>query len=201
MTAAADGEDSLRLNLLIKTETLFHALNLRIRGDFGENGDGNVFFFTDYNTIKSLQRNKAFLAYHILDKTKDDVLCSCTISGYCLNRSFFHSKGFRGRLIDIDFRGKGLGAAMNRLLNEVGVALGLNLFETVSTDNIASSRSALGASRIKILHDNKETNELYIEIINKPMSDINNKKNRILGGGKPSIKAYYSGSFNKERAA
>lgn len=46
MTAAADGEDSLRLNLLIKTETLFHALNLRIRGDFGENGDGNVFFFT-----------------------------------------------------------------------------------------------------------------------------------------------------------
>ena len=104
-------------------------------------------------------------------------------------------------MIDIDFRGKGLGAAMNRLLNEVGVALGLNLFETVSTDNIASSRSALGASRIKILHDNKETNELYIEIINKPMSDINNKKNRILGGGKPSIKAYYSGSINKERAA
>ena len=104
-------------------------------------------------------------------------------------------------MIDIDFRGKGLGTAMNRLLNEVGVALGLNLFETVSTDNIASSRSALGASRIKILHDNKETNELYIEIINKPMSDINNKKNRILGGGKPSITAYYSGSFNKERAA
>ena len=44
--SAADGEDSLSLNLLIKTETLFHALNLRIRGDFGENGDGNVFFFT-----------------------------------------------------------------------------------------------------------------------------------------------------------
>ena len=103
-------------------------------------------------------------------------------------------------MIDIDFRGKGLGAAMNRLLNEVGVALGLNLFETVSTDNIASSRSALGASRIKILHDNKETNELYIEIINEPMSDINNKNNRILGG-KSTIIAYYSGSFNKERAA
>ena len=87
---------------------------------------------------------------------------------------------------------------MIRLLNEVGFALGLNLFETVSTDNIASYRSALGASRIKILHENKETHELYIEIINEPMSDINNKNNRILVGGKPSITAYYLVSFNKE---
>ena len=54
--SAADGEDSLRLNLLIKTETLFHALNLRIRGDFGENGDGNVFFLQPSSRDVSVPR-------------------------------------------------------------------------------------------------------------------------------------------------
>lgn len=54
--SAADGEDSLSLNLLIKTETLFHALNLRIRGDFGENGDGNVFFLQPSSRDVSVPR-------------------------------------------------------------------------------------------------------------------------------------------------
>lgn len=74
----------------------------------------------DFKTIKSLQQNKAFLAYLILDETKDDVTCSSAIAGYCFNRSYFHGKGFRGRLVDINYRGRGLGTALNRLLNEVG---------------------------------------------------------------------------------
>lgn len=39
-------------------------------------------------------------------------------------------------MVDIDYRGKGLGTAMNRILNEVEFGIGLRLFETVSKDNV-----------------------------------------------------------------
>ena len=41
----------------------------------------------DTKTIMSLQRNRSFLAYVLLDKENDQ------IAGYCFNRCFFHSIG------------------------------------------------------------------------------------------------------------
>lgn len=112
----------------------------------------------DTKSIKKLQKNKAFLAYVLLDNTNDK------IAGYCFNRSFFHGKGFRGRMVDIAYRGKGLGTAMNKILNEVGFGIGLRLFETVSKENVASYRSALSASNVKIVEEMGD-NELYLEIL------------------------------------
>ena len=112
----------------------------------------------DAKSIKRLQRNQAFLAYVLIDKLNDK------IAGYCFNRCFFHGQGFRGRMVDIDYRGKGLGTAMNKLLNDVGFGIGLRLFETVSTDNVASYRSALSASHVKVLKE-MSNNELYLEIL------------------------------------
>lgn len=112
----------------------------------------------DAKSIKRLQRNKSFLAYILTDKTNNQ------IAGYCFNRCFFHGQGFRGRMVDIDHRGKGLGTAMNKMLNEVGFGIGLRLFETVSKDNIASYRSALSASNVKVVKE-MENNELYLEIL------------------------------------
>lgn len=112
----------------------------------------------DEKSIKRLQRNKSFLAYVLLDKANNN------IAGYCFNRCFFHGQGFRGRMVDVDYRGKGLGTAMNRLLNEVGFGIGLRLFETVSKDNVASYRSALSASNVKVLKELPH-NELYLEIL------------------------------------
>ena len=66
--------------------------------------------------------------------------------------------------MDIDYRGKGLGTAMNKILNEVGFGIGLRLFETVSKDNVASYRSALSASNIKVVKE-MERNEVYLEIV------------------------------------
>ena len=86
------------------------------------------------------------------------------IAGYCFNRSFFHGKGFRGRMVDIDYRGKGLGTAMNKILDDVGFGIGLRLFESVSKDNIASYKSALSASNIKVVRELPH-NELFLEII------------------------------------
>lgn len=57
-----------------------------------------------------------------------------------------------------------LGIMMNRLLNEVGFGIGLRLFETVSRDNVASYRSALSASRVRLVEELPH-NEIYLEIM------------------------------------
>lgn len=56
------------------------------------------------------------------------------------------------------------GTMMNRLLNEVGFGIGLRLFETVSRDNVASYRSALSASRVRLVEELPH-NEIYLEIM------------------------------------
>lgn len=112
----------------------------------------------DKKSIKRLQRNKSFLGYVLIDKGNDN------IAGYCFNRCFFHGQGFRGRMVDVDYRGKGLGTAMNKILNEVGFGIGLRLFETVSKDNVASYRSALSASNVQVVKE-MPNNELYLEIL------------------------------------
>lgn len=112
----------------------------------------------DAGSIKVIQRNKAFLGYVLIDSINEK------IAGYCFNRCFFHGVGYRGRMVDIDYRGKGLGTAMNKILNEVGFGIGLRLFETVSKDNVASYRSALSASNVKVVKELPH-NELYLEIL------------------------------------
>ena len=112
----------------------------------------------DARSIKRLQRNKAFLAYVLIDKTNDQ------IAGYCFNRCFCHGVGYRGRMVDAGYRGKGLGTAMNKILNEVGFGIGLRLFETVSKDNVASYKSALSASNVRVVKE-MPNNELYLEIL------------------------------------
>lgn len=112
----------------------------------------------DEKSIKRLQRNKSFLGYLLLDKENGNIV------GYCFIRCFFNGQGFRGRMVDIGYRGRGLGTTMNKLLNEVGFGIGLRLFETVSKDNVASFRSALSASKVKVVKKMPH-NELFLEIL------------------------------------
>lgn len=112
----------------------------------------------DSRSIKRLQGNKAFLGYVLKDGGDGQ------IAGYCFNRCFFHGVGYRGRMVDIKYRGKGLGTAMNKILNEVGFGIGLRLFETVSKDNVASYRSALSASNVRVVKE-MPYNEVYLEIL------------------------------------
>ncbi|WP_155897776.1 GNAT family N-acetyltransferase [Bacteroides pyogenes] len=110
----------------------------------------------DAKSIKKNQKNKSFLAYVLFENNE--------VVAYCFIRSFFHGKGFRGRMVDIDHRGKGLGTLMNKVMNEIGFGMGLRLYETVSKDNVASYRSAISASNVKIVEE-MENNELYLEIL------------------------------------
>ena len=137
----------------------------------------------DYCSIKALQENRSFLAFLLIDR------CACvsdslsvpslaSIAGYCFNRAFFHGKGFRGRMVDIGYRGRGLGTAMNRILNEVGFGIGLRLYETVSRDNIASYRSAIRASETLVVKEDKDKRELLLEIVDAKSMP---RKHRCLG--------------------
>ena len=49
-------------------------------------------------------------------------------------------------------------------MNDIGFGIGLKLFETVSKDNVASYRSALSASKVKVVKE-LDHNELYLEIL------------------------------------
>lgn len=112
----------------------------------------------DKKSLRRLQKNKSFLGYVLRDSSNG------LLAGYCFNRCFLHGQGFRGRMVDIDYRGKGLGTAMNKILNEVGFGIELRLFETVSKDNVASYKSALSASNVKVVKELPD-NELYLEIV------------------------------------
>lgn len=112
----------------------------------------------DDKSLRKLQRNRSFLAYVLIDNEQ--------VAAYCFLRSFFMGKGFRGRMVGMDFRGRGLGTLMNKLMNDIGFGIGLRLFETVSKNNVASYRSALSASDVKVVQE-LEHNELYLEILNE----------------------------------
>lgn len=109
----------------------------------------------DAVSLSELQCSRSFLAYVLFDGDR--------VVSYCFLRSFFIGKGFRGRIVDIDYRGRGIGTFMNKLMNDIGFGIGLRLFETVSKDNVSSYRSAISASSVKVVKE-LENNELYLEI-------------------------------------
>lgn len=110
----------------------------------------------DSMSLEKLQNNSSFLAYVLMDDGK--------IAAYCFIRAFFHGKGFRGRMVGIDYRGRGLGTMMNRMMNDIGFGIGLRLFETVSAKNVASYRSTISSSDFKVLKKLND-HELYLEIL------------------------------------
>ena len=137
----------------------------------------------DKQSIERLKRNRAFLAY-ILEEGD-------TVVGYFFLRSFFWGKCFRGRMVDIDWRGKGIGTLMNRVMNRIGFGLGMRIFETVSKDNIASYKSALAASQCKVIKE-IDNDDMYIEVIN----------DHGIGGGSEVVPiARLSDVFDERRAA
>ena len=139
---------------------------------FGEQPEEAFTYFRphgfDEMSLRKLQKNRSFLAYVLMDEDEDeneDENEDEKIAGYCFLRSFFMGKGFRGRMVGMSHRGNGLGTMMNCMMNEVGFGIGLRLFETVSKRNIASYRSALSASEVRVMEE-MENDELYLEIIN-----------------------------------
>ena len=69
---------------------------------------------------------------------------------------------------------------MNNMMNDVGFGIGLRLFETVSKDNVASYRSALSASNVRIVEE-LEHNELYLDIIDDLVGQGKDRESKKVG--------------------
>lgn len=112
----------------------------------------------DVKSLKKLQGYKAFLAYVVLDGDK--------IVGYFFMRSFFWGKTYIGRMVDVNYRGKGIAKMMNRKTMEIAGILGLRVFQTISPENISSLKSAEAENELRIIKT-MPNGDLYVENLPK----------------------------------
>ena len=108
----------------------------------------------DVSSLRKLVRNRAFLMFIVFDGGK--------IVGYFFLRCFFIGKSYLGKLVDLEYRGKGIGKMM--CLTAMGVAqqLGLHMYETISRHNLASLYSTKKVLDVRILEE-MDNDYIYIE--------------------------------------
>ena len=112
----------------------------------------------DAQSLRKLQRNKAFLAYVVKSEDK--------IAGYFFLRSFFIGKAYLGKMVDCNHQGQGIGKMMCLCAMDMAETLGLRMFETISRDNPASLHSSDSVLVTRIFKELPD-NYLYIEDIRK----------------------------------
>ena len=122
----------------------------------------------DAESIKKMQRNKSFIAYVFREEESQKIV------GYFFLRSFFMGTAYRGRMVDYGYQSKGLATLGNRLMNEIGFGIGLRIYETVSRKNIASYRSSIAASQMRVVKE-LGNDDVLLEVVSTQSVD-----NRIL---------------------
>ena len=83
----------------------------------------------DLESLKRQKRNKAFYMMGVWDGEK--------MVGYFFLRFFMNRKCFVGRLIDREYRGKGIGGEMNRIMYETAWNMKFRCLSTISKNNRA----------------------------------------------------------------
>lgn len=93
--------------------------------------EGDLDYFKPHRfNIKSLERQlkiPSFLMMGAFDGEK--------MAGYFFLRFFANKKCFVGRLTDKDYRGKGIGRTMNRIMYETAWRMGFRCLSTISRNN------------------------------------------------------------------
>jgi RimJ/RimL family protein N-acetyltransferase len=87
----------------------------------------------EIKTIKKQFNNRSFLMMGVFDRQK--------IAGYFFLRFFANKKCFVGRLIDKEYRGKGAGLVMNKIMYETSWRMDFRCLSTISKNNIAVMRA------------------------------------------------------------
>ena len=87
----------------------------------------------DIETIRKQFENPAFLMMGVFDGQK--------IVGYFFLRFFVNRKCFVGRLIDAQYRGRGIGLIMNKIMYKTTWRMGFRCLSTISRNNIAVMRA------------------------------------------------------------
>ncbi len=83
----------------------------------------------DIETIRRQFQNRSFLMMGVFDGN--------SIIGYFFLRFFANKKCFVGRLIDRNYRGKGIGLTMNKIMYETSWRMGFRCLSTISRNNLA----------------------------------------------------------------
>lgn len=112
----------------------------------------------DESTISGLIKRKSHLFFIVVDNAR--------IVGYFFLRCFFIGKGYLGKLVDVEYRGKGIGKLMCVTAMDVALMLGIHMYETISKDNLESLYSTQNVLEVRILEE-MENNYLYIEDIKR----------------------------------
>lgn len=103
---------------------------------------------------ESIARQTKKVSFLMMGVFSDD-----TMVGYFFLRFFANRKCFVGRLIDKEYRGKGIGAVMNNIMYETAWRMNFRCLSTISRNNDAVMRAHSGNRHMIIL---KELNNDYL---------------------------------------
>lgn len=109
-------------------------------------------------------KKKSFLMMGVLD---GDFLV-----GYFFLRFFFNRKCFVGRLIDKEYRGKGIGNVMNSIMYETAWRMGFRCLSTISRNNKSVMNAHQGNRHMVVL---KELKNDYLLVEFVPSKDKKEK--------------------------
>ena len=147
-------ENSTRFNLVLPTT---HDVEPLVTFFENQPEDAYEYFRPhqfDKKTINKLVKRKSFVMFLVKDEEK--------IVGYAFIRSFFHGKGFLGKMVDVSSQGQGVGKLICSVAMQICASLPIRMFETISKDNIASLKTSQNACDVTIVRE-LDHGYLYIE--------------------------------------
>jgi hypothetical protein len=112
----------------------------------------------EIETIRKQFKNSPFLMMGVFDDQK--------ITGYFFLRFFVNRKCFVGRLIDKQYRGRGIGLIMNKIMYETSWRMGFRCLSTISRNNIAVMRAHAKNPTMVVLKE-LANDYLLVEFIKK----------------------------------
>jgi GNAT superfamily N-acetyltransferase len=111
--------------------------------------DGDLDYFKPHGfDVYSLKRQleiSSFLMMGVFEREK--------MAGYFFLRFFANKKCFVGRLTDKDYRGKGIGQVMNRIMYETAWRMGFRCLSTISRNNTLVMKAHAGNSIMVVLKE------------------------------------------------
>jgi RimJ/RimL family protein N-acetyltransferase len=113
----------------------------------------------DFSSIKKQFKNHAFLMMGVFDNGK--------IIAYFFLRFFANRKCFVGRLIDKEYRGKGIGNRMNQVMYQTAWKMKFKCLSTISRNNKFVMKAHSRNSSMVVLKE-LNNNYLLVEFVNNP---------------------------------
>jgi hypothetical protein len=112
----------------------------------------------DMKSIENQFNNRAFLMMGVFEADK--------IIGYFFLRFFWNKKCFVGRLIDKNYRGKGIGNVMNSIMYEISWRMDFRCLSTISRNNNLVMHAHSRNSNMIVLKELQD-DYLLVEFIKK----------------------------------